>query len=133
MTVARLYARTQNETASKERLMVLLFEAALRHMRAAGPALTARRFAEANTAIGKASNIVTELLATLDRSKAPQLCDNLAQVYTFVLDRLIKALSDRDAKWVREAERAFAPIATGFAEAVRQVESQARTQTGQAR
>ena len=39
MSVARLYAKTQNETASKERLMVLLFEAALRHMRAAAPAL----------------------------------------------------------------------------------------------
>jgi flagellar protein FliS len=126
MSVARVYARTQNETASKERLMVLLFEAALRHMRTAGPALTAKRHAEANAAIGKASNIVTELLSTLDRSKAPELCDHLAAVYTFVADRLIKALTDRDPKWVKEAERAFEPIALGFAEAVKQVESQAK-------
>ena len=44
MSVARIYARTQNETASKERLMVLLFEAALRHMRTAGPALAAKQY-----------------------------------------------------------------------------------------
>jgi flagellar protein FliS len=126
MSVARIYARTQNETASKERLMVLLFEAALRHMRTAGPALAAKQHREAITAIGKASNIVTELLGTLDRSKAPELCDHLASVYTFVADRLIKALTDRNPKWVKEAERAFEPIATGFAEAVKQVELQAK-------
>lgn len=126
MTVARIYARTQNETASKERLMVLLFEAALRHMRSAGPALTAKRYAEASTAISKASNIVNELLSTLDRTKAPELCEHLASVYVFVADRLIKALTDRNPKWVKEAERAFEPIATGFAEAVKQVESQAK-------
>jgi flagellin-specific chaperone FliS len=47
-------------------------------------------------------------------------------VYTFVADRLIKALTDRNPKWVKEAERAFEPIATGFAEAVKQVELQAK-------
>ena len=72
MSVARIYARTQNETASKERLMVLLFEAALRHMRTAGPALAAKQFREAITALGKASNIVTELLGTLDRTQGPR-------------------------------------------------------------
>jgi flagellar secretion chaperone FliS len=126
MSVARIYARTQNETASKERLMVLLFEAALRHMRTAGPALAAKQYRDATTAIGKASNIVNELLGTLDRNKAPELCDHLASVYTFVADRLIKALTDRDPKWVKEAERAFEPIATGFAEAVKQLEPQAK-------
>lgn len=126
MSVARLYTRTQNETASKERLMVLLFEAALRHMRTAGTALSAKKPAEANVALSKASAIVTELLSTLDRTKAPELCDHLAAVYTFVADRLIKALTDRDAKWVKEAERAFEPIALGFAEAVKQLESSAK-------
>lgn len=126
MSVARIYARTQNETASKERLMVLLFEAALRHMRTAGPALAAKQAREANTALGKASAIVTELLSTLDRTKAPELCDHLAAVYTFVSDRLIKALTDRDPKWVKEAERAFEPVALGFAEAVKQLDAQAK-------
>ena len=122
MSVARAYARTQNETASKERLMVLLFEAALRHMRTAAPALAAKQYGDASTAITKASAIVTELLSTLDRSKAPELCDNLAAVYTFVAGRLIKALTDRDPKWVKEAERAFEPVALGFAEAVKQLD-----------
>ena len=45
MLAIRKYAQTQNETASKERLMVLLFEAALRHMRRAAVSLEGGRVA----------------------------------------------------------------------------------------
>ena len=47
MLAIRRYANTQNETASKERMMVLLFEAALRHMRRAAAALESGRSADA--------------------------------------------------------------------------------------
>jgi flagellin-specific chaperone FliS len=39
-----------------------------------------------------------------------------------VADRLLKAALTHDANLVREAERVLAPVAEGFAEAVRQVE-----------
>jgi flagellar secretion chaperone FliS len=123
MHAARTYARTQNETASKERLMVLLFEAALRHMRTAAPALESRRYAEGLTAVAKASDIVTELMCTLNHQVAPELCQQLTAVYRYVHARLLVAQTDRDARAVRDAERAFIPVATGFGEAVRQVEA----------
>jgi flagellar secretion chaperone FliS len=125
MHAARAYARTQNETASKERLMVLLFEAALRHMRTAAPALEARRYAEGLQALAKASDIVTELMCTLNHPVSPELCQQLTTVYQFVHARLLVAQTNRDARAVREAERAFLPVATGFGEAVRQVEASA--------
>ena len=105
--------------------MVLLFEAALRHIRSGATALETGRHAEANTALGKASDIVVELHATLDRSNAPELCDRLAEVYRFVCFRLSAAALSRDAKAAREAERVFAPIAEAFAEAVRSLASAA--------
>jgi flagellar protein FliS len=118
----RAYARTRNETASKERLMVMLFEAALRHMRLAATALDGRQVAQASPSLARASEIVAELLATLDAEKAPDLHKTLAPLYLFVSDRLLKATLSRDANAVREAERVFAPIADGFAEAVKMVE-----------
>jgi len=123
MHASRAYARTQSETASKERLMVLLFEAALRHMRTAAPALESRRYAVASQALGKANDIVTELMCTLNHPVAPELCQHLTSVYEFVLGKLLIAQTDRNAAAVREAEKAFAPLATGFGEAVRQVEA----------
>jgi flagellar protein FliS len=124
------YVRTRNETASKERLMVLLFETALRHIRQAAAYLEKGKSALAEPSLSRASAIVGELAGTLDKRHAPELCENLTGIYLFVSDRLIKARLQRSGVAAREAERAFAPIAEAFAEAVKQVE---QTAAGSAR
>ena len=118
MSLARRYASVQNNTASKERLTVLLFEAALKHMRTAAGHLEAKRRSEAMPLLLKASEIVAHLEATLKREAAPKLVDNLKELYTFTCARLSRAMATAKASDVREAERAFAPIADGFAQAV---------------
>lgn len=112
------YADIQKQTASKERLMVLLFEAALRHIRAGATGLEENRFQEAANCLTKASDIIVELHSTLDRGKAPELCDQLAEIYRFVSLRLVIATSTRNAAKAREAERALAPVVDGFRTAV---------------
>jgi flagellar protein FliS len=126
MLAIRKYAQTQNETASKERLMVLLFEAALRHMRRAAVSLESGRAGEAGAPLNKAGDIVAELLATLDHTRAPELCRQLSDVYIFVANRLIAAGGSKNPVAVREAERVFAPIADAFAKAVTQLQGQSK-------
>ncbi len=87
MNPARRYAQATQETASPERLMVLLFEAALRHMRGAAAALEAGR--PAGDALVKAGDIVAHLDATFDRARAPELAENLGAVYRFTCQRLV--------------------------------------------
>lgn len=123
MNPTRRYAQAQSETASPERLMVLLFEAALRHMRAAAAALEAGRPAEANAPLARAGAIVAELGATFDTARHPALGEQLGKVYGFVSDRLLLANVRRDPALAREAERVFAPVADGFARAVQQVQA----------
>ncbi len=118
MNAAHAYARTRNETASKERLMVLLFEKALAHMRAGAVALDEGRPTEAIGVLGKATDIVTELSATLDVNAVPELGAQLKELYLFVSTRLLKAMTARDSSAAREAERVFAPIADAFGQAV---------------
>ncbi len=115
---ARRYAQATRETASPERLMVLLFQAALRNIRTGAAALEAGDPGAAGRSLVKASDIVVELLATLDRSRSPELCDQLADLYRFVCQRLGAAALSRDARAAREAERAFAPVAEAFEQAV---------------
>ena len=121
MQPIRRYAQSQNETASPERLMVLLFEAALRHMRMAAGALQSGRIADANVALSKATDIVVELDATFDRPRSPELADKLGIVYQFVCGRLLSASASRDPVLVRQAEQVFSPVADAFAAAVRQL------------
>jgi flagellar protein FliS len=122
MHPARRYAQTQKETASRERLMVMLFEAALRHIRTGIAALEEKRPEDCSTPFLKASDIVAELLSTLDRSRAPELCDQLAVLYSYVCGRLVSASLMKDVEKARDAERAFAPVVEAFATAVASLE-----------
>lgn len=118
---ARQYAKTQTETASKERMMVLLFQHALRQIRAGAAALEASQASEAASALGRANEIVCELHATLDVKAAPQMCEQLGELYRFVSARLVAAMCQRDPKPAREAERVFAPLVDAFGEAVEKI------------
>jgi len=118
MNATRAYARASQETASPERLMVMLFEAALRHMRHAASLLEQQRTADALPLLTKASDIVVELAGTLDPQRAPELTQMLGDLYLFVAQKLARAAAFRDLEALREAERAFTPIVEGFQHAV---------------
>lgn len=115
---ARHYAQVQAGTASTEQLMVLLFEATLRHLRAGQAALASGDQQAAGAAIDKACDIVVELQRSLKHERAPELCDKLAEIYGFVVGRLALAGAHRDPRFLGEAERAFAPIVDAFRQAV---------------
>ena len=119
MVATRRYAAVQNDTASPERLMVNLFQTALRHMRAGAADVEGRRLSSRGMrTLDKAAQIVGYLHGTLKRDAAPKLADQLAELYTFTAARLCRAIATGNPADAREAERAFAPIAEGFAQAV---------------
>jgi len=119
MNAAARYGSIQNETASRERLMVMLFEAALRNIRQGIGEIEEGRKLDGSRTLLKASEIVAYLRRTLDHGRAPELCSNLSAVYTFVCARLIKAATARIAPPAREAEKVLAPVVEAFATAVR--------------
>ena len=119
------YQNVAQQTASPQRLMVMLFQRTRVHLSAAAQALESGRLQEARVPIQKAEDIVHELMRTLNHDMAPDLCRDLESVYTFVLTRLMTAVLRSDAKAVREAERAFAPIAEAFEQAVEQQQNAA--------
>ncbi len=123
MNPTHAYAKTQAETASKERLMVMLFETALRHIRTGAGLLEQGRPREAVTPLTKANDIVAELRSTLDVARAPELCEHLGELYLFVCARLLRAGIAHDAVAAREAERAFAPVVEAFATAVAELKA----------
>lgn len=121
MNAARAYVNASKETASRERLMVMLFETALRSMRHSATLLEEGMYGDALPLLTRASDIVAELAATLDPQKAPELAQSLGDLYVFVASRLARAAAFKDVSAVREAERAFAPIVDAFQQAVAQM------------
>ncbi len=98
--------------------MVMLFEAALRHMRHAATLFEEKKTVEALAFLTKASDIVTELSCTLNPQQAPELAQTLGELYLFVTQRLARAATHRELSAIRDAERAFAPIVEAFQQAV---------------
>ncbi len=122
LPAANRYREIQNQTASRERLLVMLLQAALKHLRAGADALEKGQARDAHVPLTKANEIVIELHSTLDRGRAPELCDRLAEVYRFASFRTLRAITSRDPAPAREALRALEPIAEGFAGAVSALE-----------
>jgi flagellar secretion chaperone FliS len=118
MNAARKYGNVQAETASPQRIMVLLFQTALRHIRMAQVCFKSGKRAEGVTLCTKACDIVIKLHATLDTRFAPDLCQTLASLYQFTCARLLRASTTGSAVAAHEAERAFAPLADAFEGAV---------------
>ncbi|WP_373049402.1 flagellar export chaperone FliS [Vulgatibacter sp.] len=118
MNAVRRYTQTQAETASPERTMVLLFEAALRDIRLGSVSLEAGKRSEAAALFGKASEIVMALHGALDHPQAPELCGQLAGLYVFVATRLVRASAAADLLAARDAERTLTPIVEAFRTAV---------------
>jgi flagellar protein FliS len=114
------YAKTQTETASKERLMVMLFEKALRNLRTGAELIEKGKPGEAVYPLTGASDIVQHLSSTLDLGVAPHLA-GLKELYGFVAARATAAAIKRSARLAREAETAFAPICSAFSQAVVEV------------
>jgi len=89
------YQTVRVETASPVRVVVDLYRGAIRHLTTAAACGTGNPAVRGH-ALGKAHAIVSELQATLDRSQAPALCDELDRLYDFVVFRINEACIQAD-------------------------------------
>lgn len=117
MSPLSAYTKTNVSTSSAPQIMVSLFQAALRNMRASAGAFEHGDLSSGSLMAEKAATIVLGLQGTLKSEIAPDLCERLNDLYTFVACRLGMAGSKFSARHVHEAERVFAPIAEAFVQA----------------
>lgn len=97
------YLRTKVMTATPEQLQLMLYDGAIRFAEQGRAALEAKQYDQSFTAFTRAQNIVTELQCTLRPEMSPEVCRNLASLYTFAYMRLVEANLEHDVKHVDEA------------------------------
>lgn len=119
---AQEYRKNAVLGASPAGLVVMLYDGALRFIEVGRHAMRARDLTRQNEALIRAQRIVAELLSTLDREKGGEIATNLANLYDFVLDRLMQAnmrdeekLLDEASKTLSELREAWVQIATTVA------------------
>jgi len=92
LTAAEAYKAARFENAPPLKLVQMLYEGALRFMDQAEAHHAAGEFARFGDRCMRAYAVVTELRLALDRNQAPELADNLAQLYLFAESELSRAV-----------------------------------------
>ena len=87
----RQYQKTQVTTASRESILIMLYEGAIRFTKQAHAAMLQKKIADKGKCISKATAILSELMATLDFKVGGQLAVDLENLYIFMIDKLIEA------------------------------------------
>ncbi|BAH06904.1 flagellar export chaperone FliS [Clostridium kluyveri] len=88
--------------ASKEQLLLMLVDGAVKFVKIGRQAIVDKNIKEAHENIIKAENIFYELMATLDVSKAGDWGQSLMSVYDFIVRRLVYANIKKDVKIIDE-------------------------------
>jgi flagellar protein FliS len=96
------YKENTVTTQSKGRLIVLLYEGAIKFMNLAIKELEAKNYETKGQYINKAQDIINELNAVLDMDAGGEIASNLRKLYCFMNNRLSEANNKRDPKMIRE-------------------------------
>ena len=115
------YKQTQINTASKEEILLMLYDGAVRFLHLAKQGFAEKNIEKIHNNIVKVQNIITELEASLDMKNAGEFAENLFALYEFLsrqlsianikkqedaLDIVIKHITELRDTW-REAVRKF--------------------------
>jgi len=79
------YKKTSLATASKEKILLLLYQAAIKNCRLAIDAMEEKNIAKKGEHIGKLQDIILELNSCLDHSVGGQLSQELSSLYDYML------------------------------------------------
>jgi flagellar protein FliS len=106
------YQQGQVAASSPLRIVVLLYEGAIRFLRQAQ-----QKFADPGVrghALGRAHAIVSELMIALDHERGGEIADRLESLYRYVLDGLIRANVAGDERALGSALGVLETLAEGW-------------------
>jgi len=97
-----VYQRTAVTTQNKGRLIVMLYDGAIKFLRQAIRDLEVNDYEAKGRNIGKAQDIIIELNTVLDMDAGGEVAQNLRGLYNFMNRHLSQANVKRDTQMLRE-------------------------------
>lgn len=118
---ANQYRQTSITTASRGQVLLMLYEAAIRNVKKATFAIEKRDIPTKGVAIGKAHDIINELLNTLNFDAGGKIARDLERLYNFIAEQLVKANIENNAEPLKNALKILENLLEGWRGAVEQV------------
>jgi flagellar protein FliS len=133
MDPADSYKETQIKTATPGKLVVMLYEGAIKFINLALGSIDKKHtgFEKASNYIIKAQDIVTELMVSLDFEKGGQIAKNLFGLYLYMNRRLIESNIQKDTAILNEVKGLLSDLRTAWLTAAQKVQPEGlQTQSG---
>lgn len=112
------YKTTAVQSASREKLLLMLYEGAIKFTKMAIIAAEKKDIQGRCENISKAYDIVLELMNTLDFKVGGEVAENLEQLYMFITDELARANITGKADHLKNVLKILETLHEGWKEAV---------------
>lgn len=96
------YQDSSISTQSKGRLIVLLYDGAIKFLKLAITELENNNYESKGRYISRAIDIVNELNAVLNLEEGGEIAHNLRRIYTFINTRLLEANMRKDTHMIKD-------------------------------
>jgi flagellar protein FliS len=100
---AQKYLETQIRTATREQLLLLLFDGAIRFARTAKTAMAEQDHERMHEFLLRTQRIVVELMGSLDLRVGDDIYSRLIQLYKFTYLKLVSANLQKNPAFIDEA------------------------------
>ncbi len=121
------YKETSIKTASQGRLIVMLYEEAVRQLEIGADLLKVNdkaRYDEVNKCITKAQAIISELMSSLDMQAGGEIASNLMNLYIYFNQTLLEANIEKSEEKVLQIARFMDDLRGAWATIENQVQTE---------
>ena len=112
------YKATSVQSASREKILLMLYEGAIKFTKLAIKGAEEKKIAERGYNIGRAYDIVMELNNTLDHRVGGEISKTLESLYIFVMSQYTKANISGDAEPLKSNLKILETLHEGWVQAV---------------
>ena len=85
------YQKTTVETASNEKILIMLYDGAIQFLNKAKIALNEKNWEQSHNNLMGAQKIIEEFINTIDKEPNPELAKNHISLYEYFITRLVQA------------------------------------------
>lgn len=124
------YKNTSIQSASREKLLLMMYEGAIKFTKLAIQAAEKKDIADRGMNIGRAYDIIMELNNTLDHKVGGEISKNLEQLYMYMTDRLTQANLSGKPEPLRDVLKLLETLYDGWAKAIESIKKNQSDKVG---
>ncbi|AYF43144.1 MULTISPECIES: flagellar export chaperone FliS [Halobacteriovorax] len=118
------YKQTSVKTASKEQILLMLYQAAIKNCKKAIEAIEKKDIAEKGQYIGKLQDIIIELNSSLDFEVGGDVANELSSLYDYMLHSSTQANIKIDKEPLKGVLDVLTTLYEGWQQAIKQLRAE---------